>query len=151
MFSKVMVPVSVSTCSGWRCPRYPIPSNIWWILDFSRVVNMKWHPVVIFIFISLIAREVGYLFVCLWPFVFSFIQQILFEYLPCARHCWVCSTSLICVYWLPIFLLGCFPFFRGVLYIFWKQLLLVICFANILSKFVACLFTLWYFFMNKTS
>lgn len=66
MFSKVVVPVSVSTCSGWKCPLYPIPFNIWWILVFSRVVNVKWHPIVIFIIISLIAREVGYLFMCLW-------------------------------------------------------------------------------------
>lgn len=43
---------------------------------------------------------------------------------------WVCPTSLVCTCWLPVFLLGCFPFFQRsslyvleiafVGYMFWK-------------------------------
>lgn len=39
-------------------------SILFWF--FCSIVSMKWYPIVIFFFISLITGEVGYLFICLW-------------------------------------------------------------------------------------
>lgn len=63
------------------------------------------------------------------PLVFSFIQQILFEYLPCARHCLGLFHFFNLCLLIACFSIGLFSFFKEVLHMFWKHLLLVICFA----------------------
>ena len=65
---------------------------------------------------------------------------------------WVSSASLKYLYIsIGHFSIGLFSFFKGVLYKFRKHPLLAICFTNIVSKFVACLFTLQYFLMKGSS
>lgn len=84
------------------------------------------------------------------PFVFSFIQQILFEYLPCARHC--LGLSSISLKYLPIYC----PFFHWVVFLCHRNSLYILetsfvgyIFSNIVSKFVAWRFTLWHFFNEQ--
>lgn len=90
-------------------------SNTWYyfILIFSSIVSMKWYPIVIFIFISLITNEVGYLFICLWAncvFMHStntvWVPPICQALLGSLFHVFEIAILIDC----PFFPLGCFPF-----------------------------------------
>lgn len=126
MFFIVIAPIYVPTSNGRKCPSHQIPVNIWCYLIFIPVWSL-WNSTPLwfsFLFPWLLVR-LGIFSYDYGPLMFSFIQQILFEYLPCAKHCLdFISTSLKYLYLLIAhFSVG--MFFRGILCVFWRHPLLV--------------------------
>lgn len=107
-----------------------------------------WYFIVIWIWISLMSRDVEQLFNCVWPFLYLFFGKVwvklsldcLFSYSRAVRVLYLCWIQILCQYrYCKCFLLVLGLHFHFLTHVFWKTAALI--WNN--SNASASVFILW--------